>query len=297
MDYTPRRVPRHEEPTLRGVRHHVTRWGPADATPLVFLHGWADTGATFQFLVDAFADDFPIVAPDWRGFGRSAWNGGPYWFPDYLADLDALLVHYSPDAPATIVAHSMGGNVAGLYAGVRPERVARFVNLEGFGLSRTTPADAPDRYRRWLDELRAPPSFGRFASVEQFAHVLHRRNPRLTPERATFVARAWSRPTADGGIEVCHDPAHKIVNPVLYRREETEACWSRCSAPTLLVLGGQSDHRERLGEDASDEYFRRLIRDLRVATLPEAGHMVHHDEPAAVAALIETFLADTAVTP
>lgn len=291
MQYQPRRRPRHETVELRGRPVHVTRWGPADdPSPLVFLHGWLDTSDTFQFLVDEFAREHAIVAPDWRGFGRSAWNRGPYWFPDYLADLEALLERFAPEAPVTLLGHSMGGNVAALYAGVRPSRVARFVNLEGVGMRRTEPAQAPERYARWLDELKDPPAFGRYESLEAFARMLQKKNPRLTAERAAFVAQCWAAPLDGGGFAVAHDPAHIVVNPVLYRREEAEACWSRIVAPTLLVLGGRSDYRERLGPDCTDEYFHRLIRHLRIETLPGAGHMMHHEDPAAVAALVEDFL-------
>jgi pimeloyl-ACP methyl ester carboxylesterase len=291
MSYQPRRRPRHAKIVLRGLTHHLTRWGSDAGQPLVFLHGWLDSSDTFQFVVDAFAHDHPIVALDWRGFGRSAWQNGPYWFPDYLADLDALLEEVSPEAPATLVGHSMGGNIACLYAGVRPERVARIVNLEGFGLSRTRPEQAAERYRRWLDELRVPPRFSTHETLEGFAAMLARRNPRLTPERAEFIAASWSRPLPGGACTVSADPAHKLVNPVLYRREEAEAIWRGALAPTLLVLGGRSEFRARLGADGTDEYFGSIFPKLTIATLPEAGHMMHHEEPEAVAALIESFLA------
>lgn len=292
MEYAIRRAPRHETVAVRGVPHHVTRWGPESGAPLVFLHGWADTSDTFQFVVDALARDYPIVAPDWRGFGRSAWNHGTYWFPDYFADLEALLDRYVPDGPATLVGHSMGGNIAGLYGGIRPERVARLVNLEGFGLPRAQSDQAPDRYAKWLEQLKAPPQFGTFPSLEQFARVLARKNPRLPPDRALFVARTWATVLPDGRCTVNADPAHKLVNPVLYRREEAEACWRRCVAPTLLVLGGRSEFRPGLGTDGTDDYFRGLYPNLRIETLPEAGHMMHHEEPAAVAALLDAFLAE-----
>ena len=292
MSYQPRRPARHATIDLRGLPHHLTRWGPDAGPPVVYLHGWLDTGETFQFVVDALEDDHPIVALDWRGFGRSAWAGAPYWFPDYLADLDALLAELSPEAPATLVGHSMGGNIASLYAGVRPERVARLVNLEGFGLPRTRPEQAPERYRRWLEELRAPPGFSTHDSVARFADVLLRKNRRLTPERAAFIAASWSRRLPDGRCTVSADPAHKLVNPVLYRREEAEAAWRLVRAPLLMVLGGRSEFAAHLGPDGTEAYFRAIFPSLRVATLPDAGHMMHHEEPAAVAALIEPFLAE-----
>ena len=103
----------------------------------MLLHGWGDTGETCQFLVDHLAAERTCVAIDMRGFGRTQRPQDGYWFPDYLADLDALLDQLSPDAPVDLVGHSMGGNVAMLYAGVRPQRVRRLVSLEGFGMPRT----------------------------------------------------------------------------------------------------------------------------------------------------------------
>ncbi len=104
-----------------------------------------DGSASFQFLVDELQKDWNVIAPDWRGFGLSGWAREGYWFPDYYADLDALLALYAAEQPAQLVGHSMGGIIASAYAGIRPERVARVVSLEGFGLARTQPDAAPSR--------------------------------------------------------------------------------------------------------------------------------------------------------
>src|SRR5579883_778692 len=198
MNYEPLRAARTETLTVRGLRHRVTWWGEPTPTPVVLLHGFQDCGATWQFLADHLPADWSLAAPDWRGFGHSEWAPGGYWFPDYFGDLEELLDMLVPDAPARVIGHSMGANVAQIYAGVRPERLAWLVNLEGFGLPRTDPGDAPGRYARWLDELRQPARAGRFPSVAHLAEFLRSRNPRLTPDRAEFVARAWtrSRPSA-----------------------------------------------------------------------------------------------------
>lgn len=290
MSYRPRRAPRHETRVIRGIRHHLTRWGPEGDSPVVLLHGWLDTAETFQFVVDCMADHWSCVALDWRGFGRSDWEPNGYWFANYLADLDALLDIVSPSQPARLIGHSMGGNVAGLYAGVRPERVSRLVNMEGFGLPRTSPEKAPERYREWLEQLRTTPEFASYGSFEQFAGFLQRRNPRLDSERALFIARSWGVEDDAGQIRIRSDPRHKLVNPVLYRRDEAEACWRRVNAPVLLLLGGQSEFRSRLGEDGTDAHFRELFRDLRIETLAGAGHMLHHERPQEVARLVEEFL-------
>lgn len=286
--------PREEFLELRGLRHRVLRWGPPDPDPIVLLHGFQDCSDTFQFLVDALPRDWSFVGLDWRGFGGSEGTGQSYWFPDYLADLEALLDALQSTAPAAsrgwrIIGHSMGGNVASLYAGIRPERVSRLVSLEGFGLPRSVPADAPGRYRQWLDQLRRPPRGSNYGSVEELATLLARRDPRLPPAHAAFVARAWTR--EEGPPLALHfDPWHRLVNPVLYRREETEACWREITAPVLMVVGEESEYRPRLLEDGSDAAFRAHFRRLTIASLPAVGHMLHHEDPVAVAGVIEPWL-------
>ena len=291
--YTPRRRPEALEFDLRGLRHHVTRWAGSDPEPVFLLHGWMDTGETFQFLVDAMSTHHTCIAPDWRGFGRSEWPRDGYWFPDYYADLEALMDVLSPGAPVTLVGHSMGGNIATLYAGIRPDRVRRVVCIEGFGLARTHAGQAPGRYREWLRQLREPPLFAAFPSFEALAHMLLRRNPRLTPERAAFIAGAWAARQPDGSVRVRSDPAHKRINPVLYRREEAEACWREITAPVLYVVAEHSGFLPRLGADASPGNMARIIRHLEPCTVADAGHMVHHEQPERLAREIERFLART----
>jgi pimeloyl-ACP methyl ester carboxylesterase len=288
VTYTPLRTPRHEQLTVRGLKHRLTWWGPPSNAPVVLLHGFQDCGDTWQFLVDCLPGTWSLVAPDWRGFGGSEWAPGGYWFPDYLADLEALLRQLVPNEAARVISHSMGANVATLYSGIRPQRLKWLVNLEGIGLRTKTATQAPDHYARWLDELAEPLAEGRYPSVQQLAEVLRRRNPRLTADRAEFVARAWTR-DVEGGVRLAFDPQHRFVNPVLYRREEAEACWARVVIPMLLVAGESSGHQERRLADFSDEFVKQMFRDVKIVTLPGLGHMMHHEDPAAVAEPIIEF--------
>jgi len=283
---------------IRGLRMHVRRWGAA-APPertLVMLHGWMDVSASFQFVVDALPPGHAVIAPDWRGYGLSQRAAADcYWFPDYLADLDGLLDALAPE-PVVLVGHSMGGNVALLYAGVRPHRVRAVVNLEGFGLRPTHAAQAPERYAQWLDELKAGAALRDYASVEEVAARLVRNNPRLTTERAAFLAQHWAQPDGRGRWAVAGDPAHRIVNPVLYRLDEALACWARIACPVQWVRAADSDVLRYVAEDrtaAIAEVERRAdaVPDVERLVIEDAGHMVHHDQPARVAQAIAEFVA------
>lgn len=292
MSYQPLRPPSEEFLTVRGLRHRVTRWGDRAQTPVVLLHGFQDCGTTWQFLVDALPWEWSLAAPDWRGFGQTAAAPGGYWFPDYFADLDALLEILAPGAPARIVGHSMGANIAHIYAGVRPERLAWLVNLEGFGLPDGNPQDAPARYAQWLDELRQPLRQGRYRSVAQLAGILRAKNPRLTSDRAEFIASAWTRPVQSApdatDVELLFDPRHRLVNPILYRREEAQACWARIRTPVLLVKGEAGDARPLTRRAGTDD-LRARTRNLEVVAIASAGHMLHHDVPDVLARHVVEF--------
>jgi pimeloyl-ACP methyl ester carboxylesterase len=296
--YVPRLPGRSRWVDARGLRHHVTEWGlpaPTDDRPLlVLLHGWMDVGASFQFLVDALRTPRCIVAPDWRGFGLTqAPPTDSYHFVDYLGDLDALLRTLAGGRPIDLVGHSMGGNVAMSWAGVRPEHVRRLVNLEGFGLPRTDPAAAPRRLRQWLDELAKPARLRSYESLDDVAARLQANNPLLSPARAAWLAPHWAQRGDDGRWHVRGDPAHKRVNPVPYRVEEVLAAWKAITAPVLWVEGDRTDVQKWWGHRyPRSEFEERLavVADARRHVLSPCGHMLHHDQPEALAALIDDFL-------
>ncbi len=302
LAYVARRPARSLFVTLRGLRYHLLAWGDSslvtpERPPLLLLHGWMDVAASFQFMVDALADERYVVAADWRGFGLSDSGGGDsYWFPDYLGDLDALLAH--PELglsaqPVDLLGHSMGGNVVMIYAGVRPERIRRLINLEGFGMPQTVPAQAPKRYRQWLDELREPAELRRYDSVADVAARLRKTNPLLPEDKAAWLAPHWSRQGADGQWEILGDPAHKRTNPMLYRVDEVLACWKQIRAPLLWVDGDRTDIEKWWGHRyPRSEFDERLaaVAQIERHRLSPAGHMLHHDQPAALAARLEAFL-------
>ena len=298
--YQVKRAARSEFVPIRNLKYHVLLWGEPGPgkVPLVMLHGWMDVAASYQFVVDALAGDPFVVAPDWRGYGRTERPAvDSYWFPDYLADLDFLVDHYSPGAPVNLLGHSMGGNVAMLYGGIRPDRIRRLVSLEGFGLAATLPSQAPGRYARWMDELKAfhrgELSLRAYDSAEGVARRLMKTNKRLSQEKADWLARHWAQPDTDGKWRILGDPAHKITSAQLYRVDEVLELFKAIMAPVLSVESSDDNLSQWWkGQYSLGEFHERLrsVPDARTVVMPDAGHMVHHDQPEALARLVEGFL-------
>nr|HET7859569.1 alpha/beta hydrolase [Caldimonas sp.] len=305
--YRPRRRAQSRFVSARGLRQHVLVWGGAgldraDRPPLVLLHGWMDVAASFQFVVDAFAEDRHVVALDWRGFGASETpQADTYFFAEYLGDLEIVLDGlFGVDRGAIDLAgHSMGGNVAMLYAGVRPDRVRRLVNLEGFGMPRSKPEHAPGRIAKWLDALKQTEQLRPYADLDAVAKRLTKTNPLLRPDRALWLAAQWSRPISgdpSGARELLADPNHKRPSPIIAQVDEWLECWKRITAPVLWIEGDRTDISVWWGDRYSKPEFHRrldLVADVERRVVGPAGHMLHHDRPEDIARLIEAFLSES----
>jgi pimeloyl-ACP methyl ester carboxylesterase len=78
---------------------------------------------------------------------------------------------------------------------------------------------------------------------------------------------------------------------VLYRWAEVAACWSAINCPVLWVEATDTDAHRWAGN--AEEIARRIaaLKSVEVERVADAGHMLHHDQPQAVARLIESFVA------
>ncbi len=299
---------------IRTHQYHIREWGHAQAgvPSLVMVHGWMDVAASFQFVVDALENTLlagrHIISPDWRGYGLThhvsnasgscmGVDTDNYWLPDYMADLDFLIDHVSPNAKIDLLGHSLGGNVVMSYAGVRAERIRRLINLEGFGMPETKPAQAPTRYAQWFDQLKSfhkgEMALRAYPQLAGVASRLMKTNPRLRQDKADWLAQHWSTKNANGEYDILGDAAHKIVNANLSRVEETLALYQRINMPLLAIEASEDSMTGWYkGRYTLADYHERLkqVPLVRITRLEDAGHMLHHDQPEKLAVLISDFL-------
>lgn len=258
----------------RGLRLRVCEWGDPDGPPVVILHGFLEQGASW----DPVARRMPgyrILAPDQRGFGLSdhIGTGGFYHFWDYSADVDALARHLR--SPFHLIGHSMGGSVAGMFAGLRPDAVRSLTVIEGLGPPDDR-LDALTRARRYLDDRADPAVHRPMADLEDAANRMLRANGALGPELARFLAARTTRPEGDGLVWTW-DPLHRARSPHYIATDLFQRLLAAITAPTLVIEGARSWSPQDVdARYASLNHARRLSLD--------GGHMLHHEVPEDLAA-------------
>lgn len=275
----------HAEPTSRRfvsqrLKLHYADWGNPSAPPLVLLHGGRDHCRSLDWVARALRADYHVIAPDLRGHGDSDWSpDGEYSMQGFVYDL-AQLIHQLKLAPTTIVAHSLGGNIAIRYAGLYPANVKKLVSIEGLGPSPKMMAEAAkiplaERMRKWIDDKRAASARApkRYATLEDALARMQEENKFLSDEQARHLTEHGAHCNEDGTWSWKFDNYVNVWPPFDLSLEDRHALWAAVECPTLLVYGADS-WASNPAKDGRAQHFRNA----RVALIEKAGHWVHHDQ-------------------
>lgn len=264
----------------RGLDLQLYEWGEGDPVTII-LHGYLEQGAAWDKIASRVGSR--VLAPDHRGHGRSehVGPGGFYHFFDYVADLDALVEEVG--GPVRLVGHSMGGTIASYYAGSRPEMVSSLVLIEGLG--------PPDRSgdpiavaRKHLRDRRRLKQHSPIRNVAEAVQRLQRVNPALDEATGTQLAANLLETSPTGELHWSWDTLHRARNATPFSTETFKGFLREITAPTLVVRGGKSTF---IVQDYGDRI--QSLPNAIEAVIPDAGHLVHHDQPEALAALIVSF--------
>ena len=287
-------LPRSRSFRSQRLRLHFVDWSNESAPPLVLVHGGRDHARSFDDVALALRGAWHVVAPDLRGHGDSDWAaGGSYALAELVLDLAALVDELGP-SPVVLVGHSLGGAVVLHYAGLRPERVAKVVAIEGLGASPAMRAEllaqsAAERLARFVDAVRASDAREPrvYATLDAAAERMREQHPFLSRELALHLARHAARQREDGSWVWKYDPY--ILTPSAARPDYAglEALWARIACPVLLVRGATS-----WASDPVLDGRAAAFRAARLVNVADAGHWVHHERREAFLAALLAFLAE-----
>jgi pimeloyl-ACP methyl ester carboxylesterase len=287
----------HAEPTSRRyvsqrLKLHYADWGNAAAPPLILMHGGRDHCRSLDWIARDFARDYHVIAPDLRGHGDSDWSpDGEYPMQGYVYDL-AQLIHQLKLAPVTIVAHSLGGNIAIRYAGLYPDKVRKLVSIEGLGpspkmIEEYMKVSGADRMRKWIDDKRAAAARTpkRYATLEEALLRMKEANKFLSDDQARHLTVHGATSNEDGTWSWKFDNYVNVWPPFDISQDDKHALWAAIACPTLLVYGADS-WASNPEKDGRAKHFRNA----RVVSIDKAGHWVHHDQFAAFMKEARAFL-------
>ena len=285
-----------------GVELCVQLGGPEEAEPILFLHGFPESHRTWRDVAPDLARDFRVVVPDQRGFGASDKPEGVehYRTDRILEDLIALA-----DALGlgrfTLVGHDWGGAVAWLAALRHPDRVKRLVivNAPHPYVFQKSLIDNPAQRAasQYISAFRNPAmergieamGLGTFFA-KTFAS--HADVGRLSAEEKQAYLDDWGKPGALTAMLNWYR-ASEIVVPQVGEEAEppvwTTLAFPNITVPTLVIWA----LKDVALLPVQLEGLHSLVEDLRIVTVPDAGHFVPWEKPEPVIAAIRDFIADT----
>jgi pimeloyl-ACP methyl ester carboxylesterase len=274
------------------LRLHYVDWGNPDAPPLLLVHGGQDHCRNWDWVAAQLRKDWHVIAPDLRGHGNSEWSAdGSYPMANYVYDL-AQLIHQQELAPVTIVAHSMGGNIALRYTGIHPENVRKLVAIEGLGpspkmLAERAERPVHERLAKWIQDTRALAGRlpRRYHSIEDAFARMQAENTHLSPDQARHLTHHGVNQNEDGTYSWKFDNYVRVWPPYDISQSELHQLWGRITCPTLLLYGKES-WASNPEEDGRIAHFNTA----KVVTFEKAGHWVHHDRLEDFLALMRDFL-------
>lgn len=236
------------------------------AQPIVLLHGFTHTGASWAATTAALGERYRPIALDIRGHG-SASARTPVDLPGVIADIDAA----TGGEPFTLAGYSMGGRIA-LHTALALAPAVRNLILIGASPGLDDPGERAQRRAgddRLADDIEA-------SSLEAFAERWARTPvlAGLPDEVAAAVHADRLRNTPAGLAAALRGLGTGALEPVWDRLRELPM-------PATLIVG-ERDAKFR----ALAEQMRGMLRRTIVAVVPGTGHAVHLEAPAAVARII-----------
>jgi pimeloyl-ACP methyl ester carboxylesterase len=263
------------------LKLHYADWGNEEKPPLILLHGGRDHCRNWDWTAQALREDWHIIAPDLRGHGDSEWaTDGNYPLLAYVYDL-AQLIDQLELAPVTIVAHSLGGNIALHYTGLYPDRVRKLVAIEGLGPSPEMQAERArtvfsQRLREWIEEKQKfagkPPR--RYDSFAAALERMQEENAHLSDEQARHLTTHAVIRNEDGSYSWKFDSLIRNWWPHEIPHGETEQLWSDITCPTQLHYGADS----WASNPEKDGRIKFFGDNVTVKEFQQAGHWLHHDQ-------------------
>ncbi|XP_069386345.1 serine hydrolase-like protein isoform X2 [Paralichthys olivaceus] len=278
-------------------------WGPDQGRPVLCLHGWADNCGTFNSLIPLLPKECRYLAVDLAGHGHSSHlpPGVFYSVLAYMADVlrvaGALKLR-----KFSMIGHSMGADIAGMFAALYPEMVDALVFLDSYGF---LPTDSKEMYKVLRQATEETIQFEkkteekkRVYTYEEAVKRLLAANPTLS-EQSAHILLERSLEQVERGFVFSRDLRVNFKNIHRFTLEQSLEMQSRIQASVLVILA-QGGVERRFSEPAQMKFTSTLLQNFRdrnhkVVTVP-GDHHVHLNNPEVIAPFVTNILQTKALS-
>ncbi|XP_060101312.1 serine hydrolase-like protein 2 isoform X1 [Heteronotia binoei] len=303
-------------------------WGPPQGRPVLCLHGWLDNANTFNRLIPLLPKDCYYMAVDFGGHGLSSHRppGFPYHFMDYVGDVRRV-VEALKWSRFTLMGHSLGGTVAGMFSCIFPDMVDKLILVESYGFfpapkgdergpglniqkkpsSPFTPKDAPsilEEYERLLKAKRklfegllsfeANKQYStKVRSPQEALQRLLKANPHLTEDSGKILLQRGTTEVS-GGVVYNRDIRITLHNHSFVSLDQSLIFLKKIQADVLMIIARDGifsiESKDVPIVKPLQEAFRIFLKERYHYVDVTGNHFVHLNEPEVVAGIISAFL-------
>ncbi|KAL7405390.1 hypothetical protein ABVT39_028320 [Epinephelus coioides] len=272
-------------------------WGPDHGYPVLCLHGWLDNCGTFKTLIPLLPKECRYVAVDLAGHGLSSHLplGVLYGVTTHMVHVRRI-VEGLQWKKFSIMGHSMGGNIAGMFSALYPEMVDAVILLDSFGFISTDSKNLSKVMRQGMDEMlqheKKTEEKKRVYIYEKAVERLSAANPTLS-EQSVRILLERGLVQVEGGFVFSRDLRVNFKNILCISLEQSLEMQSKIQASVLVVLGdkGFAATFPESNQQLPSSKLLKAYRDRNHTVVTVSGdHHVHLNDPEAVAPLVSDFL-------
>ncbi len=250
-----------------GLRLHYLDWGGGSAVPALAFHGFALNCHSWDEVARGLSRYIRIYAFDQRGHGLSdrAQRLEDYTRDNMVGDIEGIVGELRLSRPV-VIGHSMGGMNAMTFAARHPDKVRALVLVD------VGPEVSVDGASDVANFVAGPYEL---ESLDAWVEHTHRYYPWRSRERIRERLAVSLHRTEDGKLAKQYDARFRKgrFGGILRGRDELWDVARGLRCPTLLVHGGASPVLPR----ALAEKFAGAVKDVRLVSIPGAGHSVAGD--------------------
>ncbi|XP_069823437.1 serine hydrolase-like protein 2 [Dendropsophus ebraccatus] len=269
-------------------------WGPSEGRPILCLHGWLDNANTFDRLIPLLPQEYYYVALDFSGHGQSSHLpiGMRYQHLDYLTDVHRVVTSLGWRR-FSILAHSMGGVVGGMFASVFPETIQNLILLDSYGFFPVHSDIIVNHMKKSITHYSRleGANAAKVYTPEGAVQRLLDGNPSLTSDTAKVLLERGTKPVP-GGLVFSRDIRVTVNSSLPLYIDQCLHILKSIQANVHIILANEGLSADLMRGVYTDmgqallEGYKKNQKERFQSTIVDGNHFVHLNEPEKIAQII-----------